>query len=65
MLSDPNNRLCANAGITGLGPHPLRTEAFRKHFVRGAEATPPCYVATNEQIADLVKSRSHQSAFDV
>ena len=47
MLSDPNYRLCANAGITGLGPHPLGTGAFRKYFVRGAEVTLPCQVATN------------------
>jgi hypothetical protein len=39
--------------------------SFRTSFIRGAEATPPRYVATNEQIADLVRSHSHQEAFDV
>ena len=38
--------------------------SFRRSFIRGAEATPPRYGATNEQIADLVRSRSQQGAFD-
>jgi hypothetical protein len=37
---------------------------FRRFFVRGAQATPPRYNATNEQMTALVRSRSHQGAFD-
>ena len=37
---------------------------FRKCFLRGAEATPPQYVAINEQITDQVRSRSYQGVFD-
>jgi hypothetical protein len=38
---------------------------FRKSFLRGAEAAPPRYVAANEQMTELVRSRSHQGAFDL
>jgi hypothetical protein len=38
---------------------------FRTTFLRGARATPPRYVASNEQMTELVRSRSHQGAFDV
>ncbi len=37
---------------------------FRRYFIRGAEATPPRYLATNEQITGLVRQRSYQGAFD-
>jgi hypothetical protein len=37
---------------------------FRTYFLRGERATPPRYKATNEQITELVRSRSHQKAFD-
>lgn len=40
-------------------------QSFRRSFERGAKATPPRYVATNEQITELVRSRSHQGVFDV
>jgi hypothetical protein len=39
-------------------------QSFRRSFFRGAAATPPRYGAPNEQIADLVRERSHQGAFD-
>jgi hypothetical protein len=39
--------------------------AFRMCFLRGEKATPPRYVASNEQITALVRERSHQGAFDV
>ncbi len=38
---------------------------LRTNFVRGAKATPPRYIATNEQMTELVRSRSHQGAFDM
>jgi hypothetical protein len=38
--------------------------SFHRSFIRGAKATPPRYVATNEQITELVKSHSQQGAFD-
>jgi hypothetical protein len=41
-----------------------RWRDFRTSFKRGAKATPPRYVATNEQITDLVRERSHQGSFD-
>jgi hypothetical protein len=40
-------------------------QSFHKAFARGAKATPPRYVATNEQMTELVRSRSHQGAFDM
>jgi hypothetical protein len=33
---------------------------FHRYFYQGAEATPPWYVATNEQTTNLVRSRSYQ-----
>jgi hypothetical protein len=41
-----------------------RWRDFRTSFQRGATATPPRYVLTNEQITDLVRSRSQQGNFD-
>ena len=38
---------------------------FYRYFYRGTEATPPRYVATNGQVTDLVRSRSHQGVFDI
>jgi hypothetical protein len=38
---------------------------FRRYFIRGEEATLPRYLATNKQITDLVRQRSHQRAFDM
>jgi hypothetical protein len=40
-------------------------QSFHKAFSRGAKATPPRYVATNEQMTEMVRSRSHQGAFDM
>src|SRR5215216_53947 len=35
---------------------------FHRYFYQGAEATPPWYVATNEQITNIVRSRSYQDS---
>jgi hypothetical protein len=40
-------------------------QSFHKAFSRGAKATPPRYMATDEQMAEMVRSRSHQGAFDL
>jgi len=37
---------------------------LHRYFLRGAKATPPCYVATDEQLTELVRLGSHQGAFD-
>jgi hypothetical protein len=39
--------------------------AFRMCFLRGEKATLPRYRATNEQMTELVRSRSHQGVFDI
>jgi hypothetical protein len=39
-------------------------QAFRMSFERGKKATPPQYTASEEQLTELVRSRTHEGALD-